>query len=236
MHESIGRTSSSSAMDRTCGITLGGASVLAVAAMSHHPSIQSHGTRSVLEEAVHEATLSRWIHAAMIVFLLVMTFGLTGFAQRLGLRRPLVLLGLVAFITATAAGIGAGILNGFAFPGMAESYRDAPGEQQEQVRLVLAYGSVVSGVFARMTMLGWCVAVLAWSFAIVGRRGPVLGVALGGVALALTGLGIQSFGSLRLDVEGFGAVVLGLALWCLAIGTLLARGKLSPGEPLGEKP
>jgi hypothetical protein len=66
-------------------------------------------------------------------------------------------------------------------------------------------------------------AILLWSWAILAharlsRVAGVFGAIIGVVVLAAT-----TIGHLRLDVHGFGAVVLLQGFWLIAVGVLLTR-------------
>jgi hypothetical protein len=97
------------------------------------------------------------------------------------------------------------------------------GAEQDLARALLGYTGAINQAFATVFVVGWSVAMVAWSAAIV--RSAALprwlgwyGLVVGGVLLAVTALG-----RLRLDVHHFGLIVMAQGVWTLAVGAQLVR-------------
>lgn len=196
--------------DRAAGIALIGAAVASMFAMAHHPT------------SMHEGAMIAVVHGAMILFAGMMAFGFTHFARRLGLERPAVLAGLVAYAIAIGADIGAATVNGFAAPAFA-----AHGGSHDAFDILW----FLNQALAKLGVVAAGAAYALWSLDLWRRWKAValLGLLAGGVpALLLIGGWIDMH--LRWAILVYAAQV----LWAALIGWLLLRGSLSPGEEAGD--
>ncbi|MBT9446675.1 MAG: hypothetical protein IV086_13320 [Hyphomonadaceae bacterium] len=145
------------ASDRFSGVALAVASMLSVLAMAHHPS--SFGTG-----------LGGWVHAIMMVVVLVNFAGFIQFAGRWGLGRFSVRAGVVFYGAAVLANLLAALINGFVVEAA-----HANGANADVLRLcwelnqALAYG----GVFA--TSISF--AIWGVDLIVTQRRRRILGAA-----------------------------------------------------------
>jgi hypothetical protein len=95
---------------RNAGILLVAATILAVAAMAHHPSVTSPNIAQAIEQIARMSDLSAWVHGVMIGVLLALLYVFTEFAWRRGITLPLVRAGLIAYIVGVLAMIGAAMI------------------------------------------------------------------------------------------------------------------------------
>jgi hypothetical protein len=190
--------------------------------MMHHPSPSSHHGESTFSGVVKIAALNRWVHGILIAAIALLVLGYWGFAQQLGLQRPLVRLGLVAYGLGGGAMMLAGVLNGLVFTAMAERYAGASGDAVHATGPVLAYGWELNQALTAVGVVAWSAAVLAWSLELLRCRGAwrILGGL--GVPLGAAGAVLLLTGHLRLDVHGFGGFLLAQSLWNAAVGIRLA--------------
>lgn len=205
---------------RIPGIALIASSLVAMAAMAHHPTASGGDFNTFARNVARVAALNQAVHGTLIALVAVMTWAVIAFAIRRGLNRPLVMLGLCAWVIGTAGMIVAAIFNGFVVTDIARLARSSP-ETQDMLRVALrVLGSGVN-VIEVIGAIGMSAAVVLWSSDLalnkgVTRQAGVLGVAAGaGLLIAL------ATGMMRLDVHGMMLVLALWTMWFLAVGALM---------------
>jgi 1-aminocyclopropane-1-carboxylate deaminase/D-cysteine desulfhydrase-like pyridoxal-dependent ACC family enzyme len=196
--------------------------VLAVFAMAHHPSVESHSPAEAIREIGRVGTLNLVVHAAMIAIVAALLFAFAVFSLRRGIANEAVLGALVAQAIGSAAMIVAAMISGFVIPDIAARYAHASADGMTFAVQVIAIGAGVNQAFARLGVIGMSLAIVLWSADLVRTPGFVrITGALGFVAGALAG-GVLVLGG-RLTPLTLGIVVLGQAIWYCAVGVLLVR-------------
>jgi hypothetical protein len=186
------------AVQRAAGLLLMGSGVLLVALISHHPTWDSG------------AFLIRAIHGLLMAVILVMAAGFALFVRWRG--TSLALVGMVPFVTATAAGFGAGTINGFITPSMV-----AAGG--------VAYTDLLwtsNQVLASIGIVAMAAAYAIWSLDLwrsSWRVTALLGLA-GGVLPAALLLG----GATDMHIGGAIFAYSANAVWAFWLGIMLWRG------------
>jgi len=208
--------------DRASGVTLIVCAVISAGFMVAHPSVSAGELSAAFAEARHEAPIAMFVHAVLIAVTACFVFGYSGFAQRLGLHRPSVRAGLIAYVVGAIGGVGAGVINGLVFPELATEYADRSQAEMETAHMVLRYAGRVSNVLAQMCVLGWSAALIAWSTAVVPLSGLWKWIAGLGVLIGLGFSIVLLAGQLTLDVAGFGSFVFAHGLWATLVGAKLA--------------
>jgi hypothetical protein len=140
-----------------------------------------------------DAQLLSPLHAALILLLLGTAYGFAHMVLRLGIARPSVLGGAMLFGFSVETNLMAGLVNGFAVPGL------AAGDSADQIRTLweinqalVAFAAVSGGA-----------AILLWGIAfwtatgMLARVIAVSAVLLGAVPAVFVGAGI-----IRMDVQG----------------------------------
>ncbi|MCC7003414.1 MAG: hypothetical protein IT357_14750 [Gemmatimonadaceae bacterium] len=132
-------------------------------------------------------------------------------------------LGHACLAVAQGAVSMAAVASGLIATTMVSRIRASTGAEQDLARALLGYTGAINQAFATVFVVGWSVAMIVWSVAIV--RSAALprwlgwyGLMVGGVLLAVTAIG-----RLRLDVHHFGLIVLAQGVWTLAVGAQLVR-------------
>jgi hypothetical protein len=211
---------------RIPGIALVVSSIVAVAAMAHHPTASGGASFAAFANNVQRiAGVNQVVHGTMIVLVAVLTWTLVAFAARRGLHRPLVMAGLVAWAIGAVVSVIPPVFNGFVVVDIARRALASP-ETADTLRITLqTFGSAV-GVIAIIGALGMSTAVLLWSADLAADTGAarwtgVFGLAAGaGLVVALpTGIA-------RLNVAGMTLVLVVWAVWFLAVGTLMIQRKV----------
>lgn len=194
----------------------GGVMVLAalgtVVAMAHHPS----GT--------HGGPLGGIVHGAMIVLLMLLTWGFMMFAVSRGAARPLILAGLLAYAVSLFAHIGAATINGFVVPALANP--EAPPVSHDLFRLAWHSNQALAKLGVYMTGAAYAL----WSIDLLRTSGSALRIV--GAAGLLAGLlpaVLLASGAVRMDVSGAFLIYGVHAAWAALIGILMLgrqhRGK-----------
>jgi hypothetical protein len=191
--------------DKIAGLALISAAAATIFAMGHHP----HGLQTPM--------LGRIVHGALILFLLINTFGLTIFARQQGAARSPVLAGLLCLALAAFGHVGAATINGFVMPALAA--RDGTG------RDVFLLAWEANQALATLGVVATSAAISLWSVDLLSRPCPMrwtvggFGLAAGIVppALLLTGL-------ITMNVTGAFICYGVQAAWSVLLGVRLLRG------------
>jgi hypothetical protein len=146
-----------------------------------------------------------------------------GLARRLP-AAGLAWLGLAFEGLAAVAVVPAAIASGWIGTELARAVAERGGEMRELERELLRLNGHVNQAFAEVHVVAAALAIMLWSLAILARGGFPRALGYTGGLLATATLAGLLSGHLRLDVHGFGLVVLGQALWLGACAVALWRG------------
>jgi hypothetical protein len=210
---------------RVYGGLLIGFALLSVLGAAHHPVTGAHDLQGALRSLAGSGMITG-MHGFILAVFVMGFVGFCGFAQRLGLARPLALAGLVLMSLGVAAMISAGAINGFAVPAFAAHYEQLQPGEADAVQAMLRMSWAYNQAFASIGAALWGGALILWSAELVRRGGAARAVGLfgliGGAALLI---GLMT-GLLALDVHGFLLITALLALWAAAIGALMLNRRL----------
>ena len=213
-----------SASARRAGIVLVAATVVSIVAMAHHPSVGSHDPGAAIAEIGTKATLSRFVHGVLIALMGLELYAFAVFADRIGTRRDSVRIGFVAYTIGIGAMIGAALISGFVVTRLASHYAEAgadPAAFANLARLAMAGNQSL----AQLGVIAISVATLAWSVALLHDRAQRWLAIVGLAASVLPALALVA-GVIQLDVSGMTLVVVAEAIWNIAAGVALIRGRL----------
>jgi len=213
-----------SASARRAGIVLVAATVVSIVAMAHHPSVGSHDPGAAIAEIGTKAMLSRLVHGVLIALMGLELYAFAVFAERIGPRRDSVRIGFVAYAIGIGAMIGAALISGFVVTSLAAHYADAgadPSAFANLARLAMTGNQAL----AQLGTIAISAAILAWSIALLHDRAHRWLAIVGLAASVLPALALVA-GVIRLDVTGMTLVVVAEAVWNVAAGIALIRGKL----------
>lgn len=167
------------------------------------------------------ARLGVAVHALAIASLPLSYLGLLLLSRSLG--GVTVLAALVVYGLGGLAGMMAAAVGGFVTPELAREVLAAEPAARDAWHPLLEYNHMLNQAFASVLVVASSAAIVLWSAAIT--RGRVIARWLGVYGLVagpLTILALVS-GRLRLDVHGFGLVVLVQSVWFVAAGVCLWR-------------
>ena len=205
--------------DRKSGIALITGMAGTIITMALHPT--GHDLTS--GNAASMMQLNVAVHTLALVCVPILFLGALGLTQRLASPNRLALSGLVLFGFAEVAVMIAATASGLITPGLFHHMSEAGPAAADAWRAAMALTGHLNQAFALIFSVASSVAIVLWSAAIL--KSSIFARALGiyGCILGpLTILGVLS-GHIRLNVHGFGLVILGQAIWFVAAGVLLCR-------------
>jgi hypothetical protein len=208
---------------RAAGVAIAAATVISTIFVALDRSGGGSNPQEILQGIANLLLLKEVVHGVAIASVCAYAFGYTVLARRLGLHRPLVLAGLVAYLIGCVAMVGATILDGFVTPHIAI---DAIGASPE--RLAFAYNLVhyVGVVLNDLAKLGWvlqAVGTIAWSLLLVREIGLVR--VAGAVGLLSSALVVAAVvgSATNMSMASLLGVLLAQLLWNIGAAVVLMR-------------
>jgi hypothetical protein len=201
----------------------GGAAMIAGAlmmlvTMAFHPT---HG--DLARDLAGQSAVALAVHALALCSVPIAFFGAWRLTRLLSPRSALAELALAFQGVACVAALLAATASGFLAPGLLARAATQDGAAQLATQAVLEFDGSLNQAFAKILVTASSVAIGLWSVAILRARLLSRAAGIYGALVAVATLGIVLSGHLRLDVHGFGAVVLAQAIWLIAIGVQLRR-------------
>jgi len=174
--------------------------------------------------------LTRATHGLALASSPVVFLGVLGLARRLGWNERASVAALVLYGFGLVAVMNAAVASGLVAPEIGRRIVESDATAGELWRTAFRVNGMVNQGFAMVFVVAASVAILLWSMVMVRNGALSRGVGIYGCILGpLTVLAVIS-GHVRLDVHGFGAIVLGQAIWYVAVGAALWRGASRDSE------
>ena len=208
------------------GWILVGGSILASVFALIHPEITSRDLVGVLQQMTARAVFNGWVHGILIALYLVQVAGFYGLSRQFGFDRPLVVLAMVFYSAGVLAMMGAAVINGFALSIFAGRYSQFAPDHAAAIGASINLAGSVSATWAGIGATATSGAIVAWSCAILDRSGLIRAIGGLGIVLGIATAAMLVTGTLILNVHGFLLLVVTQAIWTIAIGMQLARGRL----------
>ena len=209
---------------RIAGIVLVATTLLSILMMAHHPSASTHDPASLAADIAGTATLSRVVHGTLIALIGFELYALVVFAGRLASGRSAARAGIVAYAIGAGAMIGAALISGFVMSSLGTYYATAPDPAPfvDFARLSMTGNQAL----AKLGVIATSAAIVLWSIALLHDRSRDRWLAIVGFVTGLAPAIALFAGAIRLDVHGMLLVVFAQAIWNLAAGAELIRGKV----------
>ncbi len=204
--------------DRLGGLALIAGSAGSLLTMSLHPT----GHDFVAGQL--DATAARMIgvHALAIGTLPISFLGALALSRRTAGPGRLALAALVVYALALLAGlIAAGV--SLAVPGIARHMLEAEPAARAGFRLLFGYSGDLIQAFAKVIVAASSAAIVLWSAPVVRGRALPRWMGIYGLVAGAAAIVVLASGNLRLNAHGFGLVVLGQAIWFIAVGAAMWR-------------
>ena len=164
-------------------------------------------------------------HALALASLPVFFLGACGLARRVAGAGRLGFAGLVVYGFALVAVLSAAVLSGLVGPAIAHALLAAEPGERALWNVVGEFDHFMNQGFAQVYVVASSVAIVLWSAAILKSAALARGLGLYGCVLGPLAVLALVSGHVRLDVHGFGLIVLGQALWFVGAGVLLWRAQ-----------
>lgn len=213
------------------GLAIGLATLLAIAFVAHHPTAVGHDHAEILSDIIRKASADRLVHGALIAIMGAFLFGFSGFAVALGLRGPLVRLGLIAYAAGCGSTVGAALIDGFIVPDIAAGFVTAPAGDANVAFDVLRISGSAIQYLTKLGLVLVSAGILSWSLALLtapGRRRWVglLGLVAGGIPAWRI-----LFAGTVMTPHSLIAILAAQGVWNLAVaGLLLQRPRWDIGN------
>ena len=206
--------------NRMGGLALIAGSVGSIITMSLHPTGRDLFAPGQFRLMAHLTVVA---HVLALASLPISFLGALALSKRLASPNRVGVGALVLYGFGVIASMNAAVVSGLVGPSLVREILDAAPPESDAWRIVFDYNGRLLHTFAGVFVAASSAAILLWSAAIVRGGALARGVGVYGCILGpLTLLGVFS-GHLRLNVHGFGLVVLGQAVWFIIVGTLLWR-------------
>lgn len=208
--------------DVASGTALIVGAVAGLLTMAFHPT--GHEIAAAVGRDAGPARAALLVHVLAIASVPVLFFGAIGFTRRLSPDHGLAIGALVSYGFALVAVMCAALASGLIAPALIAAMVDAGERHRPALQAALAYNSALNQSFAAVYVALSSVAIGLWSLAILVRRTFPGLVGIMGLIVAVLLLSAFLSGRVRLNVHGFGLIILVQSAWLIAVGVLLCRG------------
>lgn len=209
--------------DRGSALCMFIGTAIMLAAMSVHPTAHTHDLATFFRETADGALLNRGVHGSAVAGMWISFCGQCGLALALGLRRPVVRLGLIFVMTGTIVLTGAATANGVILPGLAERYVEANAATQESARPLLVLVTAANRACDHIGIVALGLGLAAWSVVLL-RSSATRPLAIAGFICGIGPIIALFIGKLPMTVHGFGLFALIQGLWIVAAAIALRNG------------
>ena len=213
--------------DRSAALALVAGSLAGLVVMALHPTggevsrEASAGGGMVLVQAVH------WLAIVAQPLLLAGTLAIT---MSLRARRDAAVAAYIFFAVGSVAILIAAAASGLVSPAVLGGMHDTDSSGTMSMENALHYTFLLNQAFARIYVVLGALAIVLWSWAILGGRELPRALAVYGLVLgAVLVMGLAS-GHLTLGIHGFGLVILGQSVWMIWAAAALWRGGERPAD------
>jgi hypothetical protein len=204
--------------ERMGGLAMIAGVMMGLTTMALHPT-----GHDVARDMATQGALAVAVHALAIAAAPVALFGALALTRALAVDDGLAELALAFQALALFAALMAATASGLLGPGLIASAMAAQGDERVVAAALLRYNGALNQAFARVLVGASSVAIALWSVEMLRTRRLGRGTAVYGLVVSLVTLAVLVSGNLRLDVHGFGAVVLAQGVWTVLVGVRLMR-------------
>jgi len=212
---------------RTAGIAIATAAVVSTIFVALDHSGGGSNPLEILQGIARLQDLKEVVHGVAIASVCAFAFGFATLARRMGLHRPLVLIGLTTYLIGCVAMVGATITDGFIITHIAVDAIHGTPERVAFAYNLIHYAGVALNDMAKLGWILQAVGTLAWSITLVRENGfnraaGVVGVLSSTLVVALV------FGSAtNMSMTSLLSVLLAQLIWNFAAAVLLMRDQVS---------
>jgi len=227
--ETVNAPTGLSAGTRSAGVAIATATIVSTIFVALDRSGGGNNPLQILQGIAGLTLLKETVHGVAIASVCAYGFGYVSLSRRLGLTRPLVLAGLVAYLIGCVAMVVATLLDGFVTPHIAGDAIRAT----DPARVQFAYDLVhyIGVVLNDAAKLGWilqAVGAAAWSVVLFGERGAARVVGVLGVLSSALVCVLVAVSAVNMSMTSLLGVLLAQLVWNLAAAVFLFRRSIEP--------
>ena len=206
--------------DRKSGIALITGMAGTIITMAFHPT----GNDLVAPGKFNDvARIGLAVHALALICLPIIFLGCLGLYKRFAGPDRISLAALVMYGFAAVAVMNAATLSGLVAPGLARHMLSGESGSRDMWSAAFHLSGDLNQAFAIVFVVASSTAILLWSIAMLSPSTFSRALGIYGCFLAPLTLVAVLSGHVRLNVHGFGMVVVGQAIWFISAGVLLCR-------------
>jgi len=203
------------------------ASTLVVFAMMHHPTANGHTLEEFADHVHYEQALNQWVHGGAIALMVVMLCAFGWLFSRLGSRRLINRLALICFSAGTAAMTAAALVSGYITPFFLARVSQPSESEAKAIQFILGALRDGNRAFDELGVVTISVAVGCWSICLLSTKSRNwICAGLGGMTATAGLIGLLN-GSTGATVHGIQLFAILLAVWSVACGVMLIRGRVA---------
>jgi len=210
---------------RMAGIAVALATVVLIVALANHPGTAATKIGDILRDVVATRSMDHVVHGAAAGVMVVFTFGFATLARRLGLHRPIVLLGLIAFAFGAVLTCVAVLTDGFVTPDFAQHLLNHGPEAVSQglPTLLLTFSLIQVATKAGFVLMSAGIFALSWP--LLAGRGLAHIAGITGLICSVAPVGLMLWANPRLGADTVVFLAVGLAIWNAMAAAMLIRGE-----------
>ena len=203
--------------ERAGGTAMIAAALMGLVTMAFHPN-----GHDVTSDVAFQGAVALAVHALALTAVPIALYGAVTLSRRLAAGGAMTELALSFYGMALIATILATSASGLLAPGLIAHMLTLQGDARTASEAVLYYNGSVNQAFARLLVAASSIAFALWSLVIL--RTGLLRRAAGITGLIVATLAVAALlAGLRLDVHGFGMIVVLQAVWLIMVGLELRR-------------
>lgn len=212
----------SRASDRVVAMGIGFVVLLMLVMVMHHPVARHTDATELVTGIARQTSSDRWVHGTLAAAMTVMSSLMLGFAARLGLNRPHVLIGAVASGLALVLICQAVLLDGFVAPALAAPCVLAGGQCAHEAQSMLGFGALQIEYLTRLGLFALAIATALWAADLTFRKDRARIAGVLGLMSAAVQFGILMTGGQRLNPHSLALVVAAQAVWYLSVASVIS--------------
>jgi len=151
---------------RFAGFAMAAVTILALGALAFHPTESGHEAGPLFAAIIADRSIDSLVHGVLIAIMIVLAYGFCEFATLLGWDRPLVRLGLVAYLIGCVAVILAGAIDGFVIPDVAQRFAQASADQASTGLGLIILCALFIQTLTKLGLVLLSAGIFAWSLAL----------------------------------------------------------------------
>jgi len=203
--------------DRAGGLALIGGTLAGLVTMAFHPT-----GHALAGDFARVAPVNRMVHSLAIAGTIATFYGLVRLSRQLRSENSLSDAALASYGFGAIAVMFAAIASGFIQTDIAAIVLEAGGDAQALYEPVRDFAWAFNQACTKVFVVTASVGIALWSAAMLRERAFGRGIGMTGILVGVTAAAAALAG-LRMDIHGFGAIVLGHGIWLTWTGARLLK-------------